>query len=156
MVWHSKRVPQGPNTTRTSTRTPGLWLVVASAFVFVAASTLMWTGCQKQKVPVTESGQPVVQFRPAMHKGSTWTGEIIVADQVVARGLTYAGTGAGDLVRGEVVDVAWVPGTMRVEAVQKGSAQWWYVGGVLLYIVAIAMEEVGRRRMADARTGGTA
>ena len=130
----------------------GFTLILVASFIFVAASTLMWAGCQQQKVPVSASGQPVVQFAPRERTSGTWTGDVIVADQAVARGLVYEGEGAESLVRGEVLDVAWVPGTMTVRAVETGSSRWWYVGGVLLYIVAVIVEEVGRRRMADARS----
>lgn len=128
----------------------GFGLVVASAFVFVAASALIFTGCQLQRVPVSAGGQPVVQFAPTRQVNGTWTGDIVIADQRVARGLTFTGDGADDLTGGAQVAVAWVPGTMTVTGVQKRSSAWWYAGGVLLYIVAILMEETGRRRMRTA------
>lgn len=123
----------------------GLSLVIIAGFLFVAGSALMYTGCAKQRVPATDSGQPVVDFRPAAQVGGAWTGDIIVADQVVARGLTYVGE--GDLQKGEVVRVAWVPATTTVTPADTGSSQWWYAGGVVLYILAVLVEEVGRRRM---------
>ena len=127
----------------------GLSLVIIAGFLFVAGSALMYTGCAKQRVPATDAGQPVVDFRPTAQQGGRWTGDIVVADQVVARGLTYAGE--GDLQAGEVVRVAWVPATTTVVPAETGSSQWWYAGGIALYILAVMVEEVGRRRMRDAR-----
>ena len=127
----------------------GLSLVIIAGFLFVAGSALMYTGCAKQRVPATDAGQPLVDFRPGAQVGGEWTGDIIVAGQVVARGLTYVGE--GDLQKGGVVRVAWVPPTMTVAPAGTGSSQWWYAGGVLLYILAVIVEEVGRRRMREAR-----
>jgi len=43
-----------------------------------------------------------------------------------------------------------MPAISTVTPTDIGSWQWWYAGGAVLTILAIALQEIGRRRFRDA------
>jgi hypothetical protein len=133
---------------------PGLTLFIIAGFLIAGGSVLAWAGCATQDVPVTDAGAPLVDFQPRRQVDGQWVGDIIIAEQVAARGLTYAGSAADIEGTGDTVRVAWVPGTMTVEAAggtRRG--QWYFVLAVVLILAGAVLEEYARRRM---RTQGAA
>ncbi|MBM3664856.1 MAG: hypothetical protein FJW92_03565 [Actinobacteria bacterium] len=133
---------------------PGITLVIIAGFLIAGGSVLAWAGCATQDVPVTDAGAPLVDFQPRAQVDGRWVGDIIIAEQVAARDLTYAGSAADIEGTDEILRVAWVPGTMTVEAAAgTPRGQWYFVLAVVLILAGAVLEEYARRRM---RTHGAA
>ncbi len=144
-------------------RTSPLGRMIIGGFLIAAGSVLGWAGCAQSGVPVTSAGAPIVDFQPRERveqctgTGSArscrfvWTGDVIIAHQVAARGLIYR----GDDIEGTdgTVRVAWVPATLTVARVgDERRGQWWFVAAAVLIVAGGVLEEGGRRRLRSART----
>ncbi len=142
----------------------GLRQVILGGFLIAGGSVLGWAGCAQPDVPVTAEGAPIVDFR-ALERTErctgtgaarvcrvAWTGDVIIADQIAARGLSYLGDDIGE--PGQTVRAAWVPATLTLTPIgDTGNGQWWFVGAAVLILAGAVLEEQGRRKM---RHGGIA
>ena len=133
---------------------PGLTLLIIAGFLIAGGGVLAWAGCATQDVPVTDAGAPLVDFQPRRQVEGRWVGDILIAEQVTARNLTYVDSATDIEGTGGTVRVAWVPGTMTVEGTgDTHRGQWYFLLAVAMILAGALLEEYARRRM---RTQGAA